>query len=319
MKLLVKKLNIESGRFFIALVHKEDANKMDLRAGDRIKIKKGSKETIAFIDVTTKEHKAQQGEIGLVDEIIKAMSLKQGDILEVVAAAKPLSVTAIRKKMENVPFRYEDTKQIIEDIINNKLSDIELTYFISGAYARGMSQEEVVFLIRSMVETGDKISLDQYPVVDKHCIGGVPGNRTSAIIVPIISAAGITIPKTSSRAITSPAGTADTLEVLMNVNLTKEKAIKVIGQSNGCMIWGGGDINLAPADDKIVQIERAIGVDAEGQMIASIMAKKLSVSATHILIDIPVGRHAKVQTTKKALHIKKQFEKIGEVFKVKIS
>ena len=65
-------------------------------------------------------------------------------------------------------------------------------------------------------------------VVDKHCIGGIPGNRTSMIVVPIVAAHGLVIPKTSSRAITSPAGTADTMEVLARVDLTVDEMQAVV-------------------------------------------------------------------------------------------
>ncbi len=317
MKLVVKDIDIEAGRFLIALLNQEDARKLDLHHGDRVKIKKGNKETVAFIDISTNPEKLGLGEIGFFEELLNEMKVKEGDVVDMVVAQKPQSVGCIRRKMEGRVLNYEDTKRVVEDIIGNKLSDVELTYFVASTYARGMSLEEITALTRAMIETGDKVELDTHPIMDKHCIGGVPGNRTTPLVVPILAAAGLTIPKTSSRAITSPSGTADTLEVLMTTNVTKDKMIKVVNKTNGCMVWGGGMINLSPADDRIVVIEHSLGIDAEGQMLASILAKKLSVSATDILIDIPVGRGAKVESKEKALHIKNSFEKIAKVFNVK--
>ena len=162
-----------------------------------------------------------------------------------------------------------------------------------------------------MANHGETLKLNKYPVIDKHSIGGIPGNRTTMVIVPIIAAAGLTIPKTSSRSITSPAGTADTMEVLAKVTFPIKTMKKIIGKTNGCVIWGGS-LNLAPADDKIINVEKTLEIDAESQLLASIMAKKYSVSSTHILIDIPTGNGTKVKNRTEALKLKKEFETIGK-------
>ena len=134
----------------------------------------------------------------------------------------------------------------------------------------------------------ETLDFGKIPVFDKHSIGGVPGNRTTMIIRPIVASQGIKIPKTSSRAITSPSGTADTGEVLCPVNLSKEKIKSIVNKYHGCMAWGGS-FNLAPADDKIIKVEKPLSIDAEGQMLASIMAKKISVGSNHVVIDLPIG------------------------------
>lgn len=74
----------------------------------------------------------------------------------------------------------------------------------------------------------------------------------------------------------------------------------------------GGSINLAPADDKIIEVEHPLSIDAEGQLLASVMAKKFSVSASHVLIDIPMGKSTKANTWKKAKHFKRLFELVGK-------
>jgi len=177
-----------------------------------------------------------------------------------------------------------------------------------------MTTEETILLTKAMVKHGDVLKLNRYPVIDKHSIGGIPGNRTTLIIVPMIAAAGYYIPKTSSRSITSPAGTADTMEVLANVTFSIRKMKEIVLKTNGCIVWGGS-LNLAPADDKIISVERPLEIDAESQLLASIMAKKYSVSSTHILIDVPIGKDAKVKNKIGASKLKKEFEKIGRKLK----
>ena len=138
-----------------------------------------------------------------------------------------------------------------------------------------MTSDEVIALTHAMAQAGTQLSWDKPIVVDKHCIGGIPGNRTSMIIVPIVAAHGLTIPKTSSRAITSPAGTADTMEVLARVDLEVEEMKEVVKTCHGCLVWGG-HVNLSPADDILISVERPLGLDTREQMVASIISKKLA-------------------------------------------
>jgi thymidine phosphorylase len=125
-----------------------------------------------------------------------------------------------------------------------------------------------------------------------------------------VAAHGLTIPKTSSRAITSPAGTADTMEVLARVDLTVEEMRDVVGRSRGCVIWGGR-VNLSPADDVLISVERPLGIDTPEQMVASILSKKLAAGSTHLLLDLPFGPSAKVRDADDALRLRKLFEFVG--------
>ena len=155
-----------------------------------------------------------------------------------------------------------------------------------------------------MAEAGDMINL-RASTVDKHCIGGVPGNRTTMIVVPIIASLGLYIPKTSSRAITAPSGTADTMEVLAPVSMTLDKIKQVIKKTHGCIAWGGA-LNMAPADDKIIKVEKPLSLETYDKMIVSIMAKHVAVGADYLLIDIPYGPTAKVHDIRTARKLAKQ-------------
>ncbi len=149
------------------------------------------------------------------------------------------------------------------------------------------------------IDAGDRLSWNAGIVLDKHSVGGLPGNRTTPIIVPIIAALGLTMPKTSSRAITSPAGTADTMETMAPVELATADIHRIVEREGGCIVWGGA-IKLSPADDILIRIERALDLDSEGQMIASVLSKKIAASSTHLILDIPVGPTAKVRSQQAA-------------------
>jgi thymidine phosphorylase len=165
-------------------------------------------------------------------------------------------------------------------------------------------------LTLAMSQVGNQLEWDMPLVVDKHCIGGIPGNRTSMIVVPIVAAHGLPIPKTSSRAITSPAGTADTMEVLAKVDITMTEMRDLVEKEKGCLVWGG-HVNLSPADDVLISVERPLGIDTPEQMVASILSKKLAAGSTHLVVDIPVGPTAKVRSQQNAIRLRKMFEYVG--------
>ena len=317
MKLKVKDINIATGWPLVAVLNEVDALKLDLHYEDRVKIKKGRKKVIAIINIAESSKIIPMGKIGLYEEVLDKLCVKSGDVVDLSLVEKPASIQYIKKKLKGKKLSYEEFYHIIEDIIKNKLSEIEITYFVSACYMHELDINESVSLTKAMINTGEILKLNKYPVMDMHCIGGVAGNRTTMIIVPIVAAAVLTIPKTSSRSITSPAGTADTMEVLCNVCFSIKEIKKIVRKTNACLVWGGS-VNLAPADDKIIRIEHPLSLDPEGQLLASILAKKKSVSATHLLVDIPVGRGAKIENRKRALHFKRLFEAISKKLGIKI-
>jgi len=317
VKLQVKDLDISTGGIMVVVIHRDDAARLDLHHSDRITIKKGRKETVAVVNISESEKAVAPGEIGLFEEVLSKVNAKQNDNVSINLAEKPLTLTYIKKKLAGEELSDKEIDEIVQDVVKNRLTDIELTYFVAGTYTTDMNLKERVALTKSMMNTGGILKLRKYPVVDKHCIGGVAGNRTTMVLVPLLIAAGLTVPKTSSRAITSPAGTADVMEVLTEVSMDIKKMKKVVNKVGGCMVWGGA-VDLAPADDVIINVERPISLDPEAQLLASIMAKKGSVSATHVLIDIPVGKDAKIESRNDALHLKKEFEKIAKELKMKV-
>ncbi len=316
MKLKVKDMDIASGGPLVAVINEDDAEKMDLHHLDRLKVMyKGKIETVV-IDIGESEKAVPIGGIGLYEEVLDSLSLVDGEIVKIVPARKPLSIDYIKKKLDGYKLTKQEIDQIVWDIVHNKLSSIELTYFVAACYSHELDLRETTLLTKAMISHGEKLKINRYPILDKHCVGGVAGNRTTMVLVPIMAAAGVTIPKTSSRSITSPAGTADTMEVLANVTTSIEKMKKIVEKTNGCIVWGGA-LNLAPADDKIIRVEKPLSIDAESQLLASVIAKKASVSATHLLIDIPSGKGAKLHSKEKALQLKRDFEELTKRIGIK--
>ncbi len=310
MHFQVVDMDLTTGGIPIAILNERDSKRLDLRSGDRVIVKFKKKETTCVLNISENEKAIPLGKIGLFEEVLDALKVKKKNLVELKLTGKPESVKHIRDKVEGKRLNDKELFHIIKDFTEDKLTDIEKTYFVASGATHGFSNKEIVGLIKAMVNTGRILSFKKF-TVDKHCIGGVPGNRTTMIVVPILAAAGLTIPKTSSRAITSPAGTADTMECLANVELSEKKIKKVVKDTGGCMVHGGS-INLSPSDDKIIEIEHPISIDAEGQLIASVIAKKKSVSANQVLIDIPMGKGSKVDSLKKAKLLKKKFINIGK-------
>jgi thymidine phosphorylase len=207
----------------------------------------------------------------------------------------PASAPALRAKVFGQRLAYPDFLGLMRDTVDNRLSDIELAAFVTACAGERLDHDETIGLTRAMLAVGQRIDWGSGPVLDKHCVGGLPGNRTTPIVVAIVAAAGFRIPKTSSRAITSPAGTADTMEVMAPVALDLDAMRRVVEQEGGCIVWGG-NVRLSPADDVLIRIERPLDFDSDGQLVASVLSKKAAAGSSHVLIDIPVGPTAKVRS-----------------------
>ncbi len=317
MKFKIKKIDINAGAL-VCYLNEKDADKLDLNEHDRVKISKGKKFVTCILNVCT-EKTLKSGNVGLLEEAYDELEMKSGSLVDISHVEKPMSLHYIKEKLKGKRLSYEKIYAIIKDIVDGNFSHIEMTYFVSACYVHELSMDEVVSLTRAMIDTGEVLKLPADKILDKHCIGGVAGNRTTMVVVPIIAALGYTMPKTSSRSITSPAGTADTFEVLCPVSYEMKEIKKIVKKTNGCIVWGGA-VNMAPADDKIIKVEHPVSLDPTGQLLASILAKKKSVSATHLLIDIPYGKGAKIENINDALDLKKKFlivsKKLGMKTKV---
>ncbi|MDN7026171.1 AMP phosphorylase [Methanoculleus sp. FWC-SCC1] len=314
MKFSVKMIDIANKG---ALLHTADARKIRVRDGDRVQIinEEAGKNAQAHVDTTGSL--IEQGTIGIYRPLNPFLGVNEGEEVEVRCADRPRSLTHIRKKMDGGRLAKDEMLQVTRDIVDETLAPGEVTAFITASYINGLDMDETEYLTRAMVETGDSLQFGTRPIVDKHSIGGVPGNKISLLIVPIIAASGLKIPKTSSRAITGAGGTADLMEVVAPVAFPASEVQRMTEKVGGVIVWGGAT-NIAPADDRIITYEYPLKIDARGQMLASVMAKKMAVGANLVVIDIPVGRYTKVADVQEGRKMAREFMELGERLNMRV-
>ena len=306
-------IDFETGGKPIVILNKEDAESLGLHSSDRVRLKHNGNQIIAIVDITTKF--ATSGHAVINNEVVLKLKTKVGEKIDVEPAGAPESVMFVREKIRGGRLTHEKSRAIIEDVVEKHLSDIELSAFVTALNVYGMSMHEIEGITRAMIATGKTIKLPG-KIVDKHGVGGCAGDTTSMVLVPTIAASGLTIPKTSSRAITSPAGTADKMEVLAPVELQLVDIKRVIRKTNACLVWGG-TLELAPADDAFIKIEYPLGIDP--LLLPSIMSKKKAMGSKYLVIDIPIGRGAKVKTVGSAVILANDFIELGKRLKIDVA
>lgn len=283
----------------------------------RVRVTLNGKSIFATVN-TIDNHVLGTTEASLSKHAWGLLRARDGETVE-LSHPRPLqSLSYVRSKIYGHSLSQQEIKHIIEDISKGHYSDIHLSSFLTACATGGLSEKEITYLTQAMSVNEKRLRWADQLVVDKHCVGGLPGNRTTLIVVPIVAAFGLTIPKTSSRAITSPAGTADTMETLAPVDLSRAHIRKVVEQEKGCVIWGGS-LDFCPADATLIRIEKAMEMDIQGQMIASVLSKKLAAGSTHIAIDIPVGPTAKVRSLDSAMELKTLFLRIARQLKLTLN
>ncbi|UFH35251.1 thymidine phosphorylase family protein [Flavobacterium acetivorans] len=311
-------LGIDTQKEFVVFMRKDChiCKSEGFEAHNRVLVTVKEKSIIATLYIIT-DGILKEGKAGLSNSAWKQLNAIEGDKISFAHVQPVASMGLVRSKMYGKQLDKMAFQKIIDDIVKGQYSNIEIASFITACAGDNLNMSEIIALTEAMIDSGQKLNWINKIVVDKHCVGGLPGNRTTPIIVAIVAEAGLTIPKTSSRAITSPAGTADTLETMTSVNLDIQKIKKVVEKENGCFVWGGS-IKLSPADDILIRIERALDIDGEGQMIASVLSKKSAAGSTHVVIDIPIGKTAKVRTEEDAEKLKYYFTVVGKALSLEV-
>lgn len=311
--LQIRRIGIDTYHENVAYLNRECAiyRAEGFQALSKIKVCANGNKLLAVLNVVDDGSIVQPGELGLSEQAFNKLGIDEGSWITVEHAEPPKSMDAVRRKINGERLNQDDFESITKDIVETRYSKMEMAAFLVATGQNNLDRDELLYLTRAMFDSGERMNWHESLVADKHCIGGIPGNRTSMLVVPIVAAHGMLIPKTSSRAITSPAGTADTMEILSEVNLPTERLHDIVRQERGCLAWGG-TAKLAPVDDLLISVERPLGIDSQGQMVASILSKKLAAGSTHLLIDIPVGPTAKVRHMHQALALRKLFEFVGD-------
>lgn len=301
-------LDIDLGKHQV-LLHAEDAETLGVHPGDRVRIQSNGSTMVAAVQVS--QSALTRGQIAIYLDLVEPMGLKGGEMLSVRPAEKPESIRFIKKKMKGKKLAKDEVDRVIQDVVEGSLTDVELSAWVTSLEIQDMDLEEVEHLTRAMVKYGETLDFGDAVVFDKHSIGGVPGNKISLLIVPIVAAAGLMIPKTSSRAVTGAAGTADVMEVFGPVALSGPEIRRITQEVGGVLCWGGG-VNLAPADDIIIRVEHPLAIDPQSQLLASVMAKKKAVGANKVVMDLPMGDGTKLPTLEEAKRLGRMFIELGE-------
>lgn len=312
MQLKANPLELEAGGPLVVVMNTEDAADLGVTSSDRIYVRHQETYAICILNLSSRD---ERGQLGVYREVSKRLGVIKGDKLTVEPARRPESLDFVREKINGerlVPWKIE---RIVGDVVERHLSDIELAAFVTSLHIHGVSMEEVEALSRTMIWSGKTIDFGRSPILDKHSIGGVPGDKTTLIVTPTVAAAGYTIPKSSSRAITSPAGTADRMETLAPVDIPFSEIQDMVEKIGACIVWGGS-IDLAPADDLFIRVEYPLSIDP--LLLPSIMSKKKAMGSTHVVIDIPTGIGAKIATLSEAEQLASDFIELGNRFDMKI-
>jgi thymidine phosphorylase len=316
--LRLRPLGIDTHREFVIYMRRDChvCRAEGFQAQTRVLVTLGKRRIIATVNVIDSDLLAP-GEASLSASGWPALSAGPDDAVEVSHAPTLDSLSAMRAKVYGHRLDAPALKAIIADVAAGRYSDIHIAAFLSACAGGRMDLQETIDLTRAMVDVGDRIDWGRSPIADKHCVGGLPGNRTTPIVVAIAVAAGLTMPKTSSRAITSPAGTADVMETLTRIDLDLPQMRKVVEREGGCFVWGGS-LSLSPADDILIRVERPLDIDSDAQLVASVLSKKIAAGATHALIDVPVGPTAKVRSDEDAGRLQTLLEQVAAALGIQL-
>lgn len=316
---LVRRIGIDTLQEFVVYMHHNCpvCRAEGFGAQARVKITLRERSIVATLNVAD-TGVISPGEAGLSDSAWQALAAQPGDRLSVSHAPTLDSMSHVRSKIYGHRLGAPALNEIVGDIAAGRYPDTHIAAFLSACAGGRMNVEETIALTHAMVEAGERLSWPGGPIADKHCVGGLPGNRTTPIVVAIAAAAGLTMPKTSSRAITSPAGTADVMETLTQVALDLPAMRRVVEREGACLVWGGA-LALSPADDVMIRVERPLELDSDAQLVASVLSKKIAAGSTHAVIDVPVGATAKVRNDTDFERLKHLLEQVAQASGLKLS
>ena len=319
MYLKSKKIDLGAGKDLFIVVHQSDADDLGINEGEIVLL--GYRDVELYVKVIITDTKVSIGEVGLYEEIPEEYHIPEGAkvMIDIPNASK--SLEAIKKKISGHRLNEEEILAIMEDIGSRKLKETEVAFFVSTFFNPGFDNDEIKWMTKGMAESGEVLDFkfiknNKELVVDKHSIGGTAGKGITPILVPILAATGLVIPNSSTRAITSPAGTTDILETVMPVSVTKKKVYEVVAKVGACMIWGGS-LYLAPADDEIINVERSLKIQEFQKVLVSIVAKKIAMGVTSVLIDLPYGKGSKLERPDDLEFLSREFEKLFDQFGIK--
>lgn len=310
-RLRLRRVGIDTYQEPVLYMHRDCAvcHSEGFEAQSRVEMALDGRTIVATLNVVHGDL-VRPGEAGLSESAWRLLGATDGAMVTLRHPAPLESLGHVRSKVYGRKLTDGAIRSVITDVAAGRYSDLQLAAFVTACAGNRLDLEETIALTRAMVEVGERIAWGPGLVLDKHCVGGLPGNRTTMLVVPIVAACGLRIPKTSSRAITSPAGTADAMETVAPVDLDVAAIRRVVERTGACIVWGGA-VRLSPADDILIRVERPLDLDSQGQLVASVLSKKIAAGSTHVLVDVPVGPTAKVRSAAAAGELAHQLEQVG--------
>lgn len=299
--LRVIKKHVDGFSFFKAFIHPETGKNLHLTPGTLVQL--GATSTVAkiiYMDMVPRDA-----------VIINDEARDVPDYVELEPTANHIIVNQIfHRKLQGEPLSGTDIRLLLKAIDSGAVEVAQLGALATLFELNGLNDDETVEMAQSIVEMSKPLEFSKKPVVDKHSIGGVAGNRITPIIVPIIAAAGLTIPKVSTRAITSPAGSIDAVEVVMPVDLTLDEMVDVVNQTGGCIV-NGETVGIGRVMDKFIEVLKPLKIDPIPLMVASILSKKKLAGSQYVLIDLPTGEGSKLPRRSHARELAHEFSRVG--------
>ena len=285
---------------------------------DKVSLTYKGKEYVLDANLTHRYVNAH--EVGIPRDVAKKYGVKNGEPVQVAfTQTTSAALEALKRVMKGdrtTKFTQKEIELIMKDISTNRFTDTLITYFSALGFFRDSTDQEMYRMAKAMAEAGEMLHWKGV-VADKHCMGGVPGNETTMIMIPLLASLGIKMPKTFSKAITTPAATGECVSVLMDISFSKPEIEALVKKNNTCLVRGGG-LDLAPADEKLIKVAYPLSMQSYPRTIVSTMAKKYAMGINHSLIDIPVGPSAKVPDMKTAKRLKQKYEYVGKKLGMKV-
>ncbi|MHA2098180.1 MAG: hypothetical protein ACW99A_05800 [Candidatus Kariarchaeaceae archaeon] len=305
MKLKLTNFKLEGVPSNYIVLHPSTAEEQDIDPGSLLVTEDNS---IGFRVLTSAE--VEQGFGGISPERFSYVELDDGKEIDLISTGVESLTRVIRRKMVKKTLSSREIDDFISAIGSGLVTSSHMAAFGVAVEINGMHGDEITSVANAILKNSKKFSPKGKNVVDKHSIGGIAGNRITPLMIPIIAACGLTIPKVSTRAITSPAGTVDALETVMPVDLSFEEASEVLDETNACMV-NGATVGLGAVADRFLEAVGPLKIDPKEMMIASILAKKKAAGSDFVLIDLPTGKGSKLPGREAARSLAYDFSRIG--------
>lgn len=275
------------GEDFVFL-HPNDATMLELLPSSLLRItSKVTGQTVTGRVMVSANFVPKQGSVGIPK--LFHNHFPADELVEVLPVHFEEGKGILTKMLHNQQLSDEEIKLFIEGITNHEVTSIQTSAFMLTQHFKSIDLKEVEVIAKAFADSGNKFEW-KGPVYDKHSIGGVPGNKVSLLIVPILAAAGLLVPKVSTKAITSASGTVDTMGLLTNVDFNPDELYEICSKTKGAIV-SGERLKIAPTIDVIIeQAGYPLGIDPPSLILAGITSKKVAMGVDFLVLDVPVGK-----------------------------